>query len=463
MKRLITLLITLFLLIPAAAAHARSTEIGITDDRILLPGGSRADRAVAEWAKLGVDNVRIFAHWGKIAPRTRPPGWDADNPATPGYLWAYLDDAVNRVRRAGMTVTLTVTGPGPVWSSSKPGRRQPAYKPRPSAYAAFARAVALRYGNRVDRYVLWNEPNIFTWLMPQASCKRGRCTPVSPHLYRGLVRAAYPAIKAADPGAQVVIGTLSPRGQRLRSSKTVMRPLLFLRRMGCRTDKFKRMRSGSCKRFKPATGDGFAIHPYSGKLAPERSHPNPDDVALASVSRLTKTLDRLQRQRALRATTRRFGVFVDEYGYQTRPPDPIGGIGLSRQDSYLQRAAYVAWRNPRIRLFTQYLWRDEPRANGSYAGWQSGLRFSNNDVKPALAHFDTPFVVDASRNGVWGQARPGSAQTVTLQSRRNGGRWRTIATVRTDARGYFTRSLHPRAKTRYRFKAGSAVSAALHR
>jgi hypothetical protein len=300
--------------------------------------------------------------------------------------------------------------------------------------------------------------------MPQASCKRGRCTPVSPHLYRGLVRAAYPAIKAADPGAQVVIGTLSPRGQRLRSAKTVMRPLLFLRRMGCRTDSFKRMRGGACKGFKPATGDGFAIHPYSGTLAPERSHPNADDVALASVSRLTRTLDRLQRRRALRSTTRRFGIFVDEYGYQTRPPDPIGGIGLQRQDSYLQRAAYIAWRNSRIRLFTQYLWRDEPRSSDrSYSGWQSGLRFSNNDVKPSLAHFDTPFVVDAKRRRLWGQARPGGAQTVTLQMRPNGSRWRSFAHVRTDSRGYFTHKLRPRAKTRYRFRAAGVTSAALHR
>lgn len=464
MKRLFPLLLSLLVLVPAHAAHAKSTEIGITDDRILLPGGRKADMAVQQWAALGVDNVRIFANWRAIAPATRPRGWDPDNPSSPGYLWAYVDDAVNRVRRAGMTVTLTITGPGPLWSSSKPRRRQPAYKPRPSAYAAFAKATALHFGNRVDRYILWNEPNIHTWLMPQASCENGFCTPVSPHLYRGLVRAAYPAVKAAHPGAQVIIGALSPRGQRLRNAKTVMRPLLFLRRFGCRNDRFKRMRAGLCKGFKPATGDGFSIHPYSGKLAPERSHPNKDDVALASVSRLTRTLDRLKRQRALRSTTRRMGIFVDEYGYQTRPPDPVGGIGLNRQDTYLQRAAYVAWRNSRIKLFTQYLWRDEPRSsNGSYAGWQSGLRFSNNDVKPSLAHFDTPFALDARRHRLWGQFRPGGVHTITIQTRRDGrgAKWRKVAGVRTDARGYFTLRRALRSKTRYRFRSGSVVSAAL--
>jgi hypothetical protein len=181
------------------------------------------------------------------------------------------------------------------------------------------------------------------------------------------------------------------------------------------------------------------------------------------VSRLTKTLDKLKRRGALRSTTRRMGVFIDEYGYQTRPPDPIGGIPLNRQDLYLQRAAYLAWGNSRIKLFTQYLWRDEPRMHGSYAGWQSGLRFSNNDVKPSLAHFDTPFAIDAKRRRLWGQFRPGGVHTITVQSRRDakGAKWRKVATVRTDARGYFTLSRRVRAKTRYRYRSGSVVSAAL--
>jgi hypothetical protein len=463
MTRFAPLVLTLFLLIPAAAAQARSTEIGITDDRILLSGGERADRAVAEWARLGVDNVRIFAHWRKIAPSTRPAGWDSDNPASPGYLWAYVDEAVTRVQRAGMSVTLTITGPGPVWSSAKPKRRQAAYKPRPAAYAAFAKAVALRYGSRVDRYILWNEPNIHTWLLPQASCKRGHCTPVSPHLYRNLVRAAYPAVKQADPTSQVVIGALSPRGQRLRNAKTVMRPLLFLRRMGCRTDSFKRMRSGPCRNFALATGDGFAIHPYSGRAAPTHAHPNTDDVSLGSISRLTKTLDRLQRLGALKPTTRRFGVFADEYGYQTKPPDPIGGVTLGRQDAWLQQAAYIAWRNSRVKLLTQYLWRDEPPLHG-YGGWQSGLRFASNRAKPSLAHFDSPFVLDAKRHRIWGQVRPGGRHTVTVQSRPSGAKtWRKLATVTTDARGYFTLNRRVSAKTRYRFVSGTVRSAALRR
>jgi hypothetical protein len=463
MRRLMPLLFLLVLL-PAVSAHAGAGEIGIADDRILLPGGRVADRAVAEWKANGVDTVRILALWSRIAPARRPRGFDSDNPADPRYQWQQLDAAVARVRRAGMTVTLTVTGPGPRWSSAKPRRRRPAYRPRPAAFGAFAEAVARRYATTVDRYIVWNEPNISAWLAPQAACKRRRCTPVSPHLYRGLVRTAYPAIKQHDPVASVVIGATSPRGQRLRSANTVMRPLLFLRRLGCRSDSWKRLRSGSCRRFRPATGDGFAIHPYSGRSAPERAHPNPDDVGLAQISNLAKALDRLQRLRGLRATTRRFGIYIDEYGYQTRPPDRIAGIKPRRQDFYLQRAAYLAWRHPRVKLFSQYLWRDEPRSSSvGFGGWQSGVRFTGGRAKPSLRHFDTPFALDARRGRLWGQVRPGGAHTVTVERHRRGGTWRRIATVGTDRRGYWTlkRRLTPGAW--YRYRADGRTSAALRR
>jgi hypothetical protein len=458
------LLSVLLLLVLATPAEASTPEVGIADDRILMNGGPVAERAIAEWSALGVDTVRMFAHWSRIAPARKPAGFRAADPNDPHYAWFRLDDAVNAVRRAGMSATLTITGPGPAWTSRNPGRRQGQWKPRPSAYAAFAAAVAKRYGSRVDRYILWNEPNISVWLSPQARCSRDRCTPISPHLYRALVRAAYPAIAENDPVAQIVIGSLSPRGQRLRNANTVMRPLLFLRRLGCRTDRWQRMTTGECRRFKPAVGDGFAIHPYSGRIAPERSHPNSDDVGLAQIRSLSATLDRLRRARALRSTTGRMGIYIDEYGYQTSPPDPIAGIKPTTQDSWLQRAAYVAWRTPRIKLFTQYLWRDEPRSrDGTLSGWQSGLRFSGGRAKPSLAHFDTPFVLDAARSVLWGQVRPGGSHVVTVERRLRGRAWRTFAVVQTDARGYWSLRRGLTIGASYRYRAGGMVSAVRRR
>jgi hypothetical protein len=43
----------------------------------------------------------------------------------------------------------------------------------------------------------------------------------------------------------------------------------------------------------------------------------------------------------------------------------------------------VAWRDPRVKLFSQYIWIDEPLpGKGDYGGFQSGLRYANGTAKP---------------------------------------------------------------------------------
>jgi hypothetical protein len=440
----LALLVLLALLLAAAPARAAGPEIGVADDRILFVGGADPDRTVAEWSANGVDVVRLFALWSRIEGKGG------------GYHWHSLDQAVQRVRGAGLKVMLTVSGPGPD-GPSRPDKRR---------FAAFAGAVASRYGADVDRYIIWNEPNLPSWLQPQASCTRRGCTPVAPHLYRGLVRAAYPAIRSADPGAEVLIGTMSSRGQDLRSRNATLRPMVFLRALGCVDARYRRLRSGLCKGFRPATGDGFAFHPHGTLTSPDVEYRNRDDVNLASLGRLESALDRLQRGGRLRATTRRFGLFLDEYGYQTRPPDRTAGVSLATQDRWLQKAAYRAWRDPRVRLLTQYQWLDEPlrRAGSPFAGWQSGLRFVSGKPKPALAHFDTPMQLDAARSRLWGQARPGGAQTVRVERRTRGATaYRLLATVRTDSRGYWTLKRRLTRGARYRFRTTLATSASWRR
>ena len=463
---LAVLIATLLLAAGAGSAHAAGPEVGVADDRLLLEGGADPDRVVREWKANGVDVVRIFALWSRIAPSRRPAGFDGADQHAPGYAWGRLDEAIRRVRGGGLKVMLTVSGPGPLWTSRSPARGNPRYKPDPAEYADFATAVARRYGADVDRYILWNEPNLPSWLQPQASCVRRRCTPVAPHLYRGLVRAAYPAIKAADPGAEVLIGAMSSRGHELRARNSTLRPMLFLRALGCVSGSYRRLRTGDCKGFKPARADGFAFHPHGTLTSPDRAYPNRDDVNLASLGRLETALDRLQRAGRLRPSTRRFNLFLDEYGYQTRPPDRTAGVSLATQDRWLQRAAYRAWRDPRVRLLTQYQWYDEPlrRAGSAFAGWQSGLRFVSGRAKPALAHFDTPMQVDAPRSRLWGQARPGDAQTVTVERRSKGAkRYIAIARLRTDARGYWTIKRRLSRGARYRFRTAAATSASFRR
>jgi hypothetical protein len=451
----------------ASAAASSGTEVGIEDERLLLSEPAAAPKAVADWAAAGVDVVRIHARWGAVSPGAgrsrRPAGFAVGDPNDPGYDWETLDNAVNLVRAAGMRVMLTVTGEAPLWASRRPSLHVPQYKPDPGLFGRFAHAVATRYGDRVDRYLIWNEPNQPGWLQPQYSCVRPRvCSPVAPHLYRGLVRAARPAIEAADPGAQVLLGELAPIGRPGITARTPIAPLPFLRTMACVNGLYRPLRGGACAGFRPASADAFGYHPHGVHNGPERANPDRDQAQVADLPRLFAALDRLTRSGRIGAPGRRFDVYLTEYGYQTSPPDRLVGITLGQQSRYLQQAAYVAWRHPRVRNITQYQWRDEPvsfrgRGKPSYAGWQSGLRFVDDRPKPAMATFRLPFVVDLPkgrrRARLWGQVRAGEGrQDVIVLRRRRGGRAFTpIAELQTNGSGYWSRSLTVDRTASYRF------------
>jgi Cellulase (glycosyl hydrolase family 5) len=469
------------LLLPAGALANRGLQVGMADDRSLLADPAGAPALATQWKGVGIDTVRILVAWGTVAPAfgspVQPVGFDAANPDSPGYDWSRVDAGVNAVTAQGMSVILAITGPGPLWSSSEPARGNQRWKPDPVKYGQFASAVAKRYGSKVGQYVVWNEPNQPLWLQPQFTCgPPGHCTPTSPAVYRALARAAIPAIKAADPGAKVYVPAVSPTGAQPVKQNAIMKPLTFLRALGCVTPKLKRDRTGPCRGFKPISADAIAYHPHGSLRSPTTVNPDPNEASLADLPRLERTIDAIQRLGGLKKIGGgRFPLELTEYGYQTDPPDPYLGVSPSEQSLWLQQAAYIAWRDPRVDTLVQYVWRDEPVGTTGpralrYSAWQSGLLFSNGSPKPALETFPDPFWVDASRGRskgtIWGQVRPGGAHAVTIQSRAPGaGTWTTVTSEQTDSRGYFV--LHRplgSAKARWRFtyagQDGATVSSA---
>jgi hypothetical protein len=467
LQRLLTAALAVALLLPVAAQASSSMETGIADDAALLnePSDARAAAAVSAWAALGIDDVRIFVQWQAIAPANvevkAPGGFNSADPDSPGYNWSRVDRAVDLVSAAGMRPLLVVTGPGPLWASQVPARHSVRYKPRPDLFGQFARAAALRYGGAVDRWVIWNEPNLPLWLQPQNTCVGRRCTPYAPHLYRRLARAAYPAIKAVDPTSTVLFGALAPRGENPTKQNARTMPLAFIRSMGCVRVTLKRDRSGPCKGFRPLTGDGLAYHPHATTRAPNEPQPRLDEAAIADLPRLERTLDATQRAGGLKKPGGgRFGLYFTEWGYQTLPPDPIQGVSLAKQSRYLQQGDYIAYRDPRVKLLTQYEWRDEPVGRGTratkYSGWQSGLRFASDKAKPSLKSFANPFFIDQrprSRTArLWGHVRPGNGHRVTVQRRRPGARrWTTVKVLSTNATGFWKLNQTLKATTDYRF------------
>jgi len=142
-------------------------------------------------------------------------GWASVQQGGPGRLESWYTDRLDALVAAadarGIKLLLTFMGT-PCWASTAPdslkqscagewwNRDVMTYAPRdPAEYAAALSMVAARYKGKVTAWEIWNEPNHQDfWKAPDQAAA-----------YAALVKAAYPAVKAADPAAMVIAGALS--------------------------------------------------------------------------------------------------------------------------------------------------------------------------------------------------------------------------------------------------------------
>ena len=412
----------------APAASADGTAELVFEDGLLLNDyeAAIAPGILGQWRnQLGADWVRIQAYWDGVSPdarnRFRPRGFNIANHADPRYRWTDVDRAVAFARGAGLKIMLTIHQCGPRWASSQPARTARCWRPRAALYAQFATAVARRYGRFVQRYLAGNEANQKVFLQPQSNF-------AAAHLYRDMVNAAYPAIKRADRGSIVVIGELAPIGAASRFAGNLA-PLPFIRAMYCRDALYRPVRTGVCRRFRTPRGDIWGIHPYQVRERPDQPQRNRNLAKMGDLRRLFFVLDRSSR--------RRFNFYITEYGYETNPTDARNGVSPALQARYLQQSAYIAWQTPRIKLHSQYLWRDD----GAVSGFQTGLHFSDGTAKPSLTSFPHPFWIDTKRGRnravIWGQVRPDGVSGVRVFQQRGTAGFTPFLTLGVRARGYF--------------------------
>jgi hypothetical protein len=213
-----------------------------------------------------------------------------------------------------------------------------------------------------------------------------------------------------------------------RQQQSTMAPLLFLREFFCLDDALRPFtgaaaaahRCGGTFRKIPATG--FAHHPY-GLLRTESPPPDTrplkaDDAPLSGTNRIIRILDRAASVGRLRAGV---PVWMTEYGFETYP-DNRRPLTETQQAPYMMRAEYLAWRNPRIRSYAQYLLRDDATNCGGVTCWQTGLTYAAGRKKK-LSFFSFAQPIQAIGRGatfrIWGLVRPNAGQVrrVRLQYR----------------------------------------------
>jgi hypothetical protein len=345
-----------------------------------------------------------------------------------------LDEAKAR----GWNVLLTISGPVPRWATN--GARDTVTRPSPNEFRMFVVAVAKHFGDEVTTYSIWNEPNHPQFLLPQFSARH---RPVSPRLYRNLYFAAIRGFADAGSKTPVLVGETAPRG-----TGNVVAPLAFLRGVLCLDSHYRA--HGKCKSLPAA---GYAHHAYTTRLGPFFKPPGPDDVTIGVLSRLTHALDRAASAGRIR---RHLPIWLTEFGIQSKP-DPLLGVSLARQAEFQAISERIAYDNPRVVSFSQYLLRDDlPRSGprlARYGGFESGLMTSAGKPKPALQSFRLPLAAKrhGSRVSLWGLIRPAGASTTAVVLVADPHKaFRRLRTVTTNAAGYWRLNTGYRTGRRFR-------------
>lgn len=432
LRRLLPLTLLVALLAAVPAAHAKtSQEVTFEAPRDFFDPGKR-EAAFGTLDSLGVHAIRVVLYWDDVAPdhdsRVRP-RVDLTDPAS--YDWSKYQPVLDEAHARGWTVQVTVSGPVPRWATN--GARNHLTRPRPSDFQAFMTAVSRHFAGDVSRWSIWNEPNHPDFLRPQYVGHGRHKRPASPAIYRKLYAAALSGLKAAGDHKPVLMGETAPMG-----TGHDVAPLTFLRGALCLKGNYHKARHCGHR----LRVSGYAHHAYTTRKGPRFKPSGPNNVTIGVLSRLTHALDRAARAHVVRS---HLPIYLTEFGIQSTP-DPIYGVSLQRQAEYRSLSEWMAWRNPRVAAFSQYLLTDDQPAKGKpkflrYPGFESGLRTSSGKDKPSLAGFRLPLVVHrvGHRTSLWGLVRPATGRTkAVVQVRDHGHRWRKLATVTTNSRGYWT-------------------------
>jgi hypothetical protein len=425
-----------------ASASQKTYFEGSTD--LLNPTTRPA--TLAQLKTLGVKALRVELSWYTVAPAptsATKPSFEATNPAS--YNWGQYDILLAEAQKLGWQVLLTVTAPAPNWATAN--HKAPyTYRPDALDFQEFMTAVARHYGSEIALYSIWNEPNEPAYLTPQWSSS-GK--PVSGFIYRGLYQAGYKGLQVAGlTHPRVLFGETAPVGYdtvnvRKEKSKALLHPvapLAFMREALCLNAKYKK--AGTCSGLQMS---GYAHHAYFPAAGPKYVWPQKDSVTIASLSRLSNALNSAARAHAIPGGV---PIYLTEFGVNSKP-NKFEGVSAAKQAEYDAIAEHMAYSNPRVAAFSQYLFKDDPlggpfsvSAIGGFVGFQTGLEYVSGQHKPLYKGFPVPLTVSKRGHGfsLWGLVRPtsGSTKVTVLVKLKGAHSYRTLKTVTTNGAGYWS-------------------------
>jgi hypothetical protein len=440
---ILSLLATALVVGSAGASQARASKNQITyfEGAATLLNPTTRPHAMEQLQHLGVKALRVELNWDTVAPdptSATTPTFEATNPGY--YDWGQYAILLAEAKQRGWPVLLTVTAPAPRWATAN---HEAPYvtRPDPKDFEEFMTAVARQFGSEVSVYSIWNEPNESVFLMPQWNANG---TPASGRIYRGLYQAGYAGLQAAGLAhPKVLFGETAPAGYDLVSphregAKVALHhpvaPLAFMREALCLNAHYKK--SSSCSELQMS---GYAHHAYTVPAGPYYKFKQGDDVSIGSLSRLSNALNLAARAHAIPANV---PIYLTEFGVQSKPNKYLG-VSAAKQAEYDAICEHIAYENPRVVAFSQYLLRDDP-VGGSEPGasFQTGLEYVNGLAKPLYSGWPIPLTVTKESHGValWGLVRPatGATKLTVLVQAKGSKHFRTLKTVTTNGSGYWS-------------------------
>ncbi|MBI5735094.1 MAG: tandem-95 repeat protein [Mycolicibacterium neoaurum] len=168
------------------AIDQRATTVAVNTQQMYFYSQTDTDMALGLLKAAGVETIRILLPWAGAEP------------VDDTFDWAAVDRMVNSANAQGIKVLATLNTT-PDWAAV-PG--QQIYTAAPAdieAFGDFVSAVATRYQGKIADYEIWNEPNYDGFWEPGPDAAA----------YTALLKVAYTAIKAADPDATVIGGSVA--------------------------------------------------------------------------------------------------------------------------------------------------------------------------------------------------------------------------------------------------------------
>ncbi len=276
---------------PAPVAESDVPSLGV-NVALEQYTGDELDATLTHIAEGGFVWVRQSFQWSEIETNCKV--CRADMPHRPN--WAIPDRIVEAISRHPQLRLIAVLEDTP---------SEPPTKSFSEHFAAFAREFATRYGDRIDYYQIWDEPNL------TAHWGGG---PVNPRAYADLLARAACAIRAADPEARILLAGLAPTTELGPQNLSDVRYLEQL------------YQAGAAPYFDIVTGKpyGFGSGPDDRRV----------DESVLNFSRLILLREVMVRQGDAKA------IWASHWGWNALPPDWSGEPSIWGQTDEETQAAY---------------------------------------------------------------------------------------------------------------------------